>query len=442
MENAQVAARITPLGRRGGATRAWHSAKLAIVLTGRVALILGTAAVAGVSVVATIRSGNDTLAVAAPLGVVGGLLLIIRQTYLVVRQAKWRARRQREAAANAALRIPEDVRSPSDAGVDTIRRVKVKVMHKVSHYQGTMFLRGLTVAVLPPIAVLLAAVPSFAPHDSYVALGTSIAEIVVLLTAFGIVRRSAKPAESWVAARTRTELLRREEYLRLALVGPYLNRPDDAADLIRQRIAELDPNDEASRARVIGMRDDLDGRRWIDQMWTHPYQPLPELRERMRSYLHYRIRKQIVWFELGAAESDGSDRTIMAFTKVSLMVAVGVVAAQVLFRQPWPVDTASAAQVATLLALVLPTVSAFLLAVRQLYAYRALAASYTHMINGLKGERRAVERLLGELDKANADEADIGREFQATVLHTEAFLTDELQRWIMIIDRDQLDLDA
>src|SRR5690606_13335758 len=126
--------------------------------------------------------------------------------------------------------------------------------------------------VLPPMAVLLAAVPDFAPDDPQLALGTAIAEIAVLLTAFFTVKRATKPAEPWLAARIRAELLRREEYLRLALVGPYLARADDAADLVRRRITELDARDEPSRARAIAMSDGPDGPRWIDQLWMQPHQ--------------------------------------------------------------------------------------------------------------------------------------------------------------------------
>ncbi|MBX6749546.1 MAG: hypothetical protein IRY85_07690 [Micromonosporaceae bacterium] len=468
MGTAQDEAATTPGKERSAVARAWTRARPGVILSGRIALMLAVAVAVGVVVIATVASDRgisiagirvpdtlvasvggrdvfvaDILIVVAPLVVASGALVIVRQLYLGFRQLKWRRRRQREAAAIEALQIPQDVPRPTTfSGVDTIHRAKSTVLPTVPDYQGQMFLRGLTVAVLPPMAVLLAAVPDFAPNDARLALGTALAEIAVLVTALIIVQRSTKPAEPWIAARIRTELLRREEYLRLALVGPYLGRVDDA-DLIQRRVTtDLDPPDEPSRARAIAMRDGPDGPRWIDHLWTQPHQPVPDLRQRMRSYLHYRIRKQIVWFELGTDNADTSDRVISRFIKSSLVVGVVVVAVQVLLRHVWSADTTPADQLATLLALVLPTVATFLLALRELYAYRGLAASYHHMIDGLKNEQHAVERLITRLDQANADEAAISREFQAAVLHTEALLTHELERWVMIIDRDQFDLDT
>lgn len=463
MRATQDRAATTPTGGRGDA-EAGRRARSGLILAGRIAVVLATLTAVGAIVacaiavdrgnlpvgtplVGNLRVDNllaDVLVVATPLVAAAGALLIIRQAYLILRHLKWRRRQRREAAAIEALHIPADVPRPIRfSGVDTIHRAKAVVMSTVPDYQGRMFLRGLTVAVLPPLAVLLAAIPDVAPDDERLALGTAIAEIAVLLTAFTIVERSPKPAERWVAARIRTELLRREEYLRLALVGPYVDRADDAADLIERRITtDLDPRDEPSRARAIALRDGPDGPRWIDRLWTQPHQPVPDLRDRMRSYLHYRIRKQIVWFELGTDNADRSDRLISLFIKFSLVVGVAVVAVQILVRHRWPVDPTLAGQVATLLALVLPTVSTFLLALRELYAYRGLAASYRHIINDLRTEQRTLERLITRLDEANADEAAISREFQALVLHTEALLTHELQRWVMIIDRDQFDLDA
>jgi hypothetical protein len=473
MQMAQDEAGTTP--RDGAVARAWNRAKPAIIVSGRIAVILAIVVGVGVVVIATIASDRgvpiagipavedlavrigdrdlrlaghdlrvaDVLVVAAPLVVAGGFLLIVRQLYLVVRQLKWRRRRRREAAEIEALQIPSDVpKQISFSGVDTIHRAKSIVMSTVPDYQGQMFLRGLTVAVLPPLAVLLAAAPDFAPNDPRLALGTALGEVGVLLTAFTIVQRSTKPAEPWVAARIRTELLRREEYLRLALVGPYLARADDAADLIQRRIAELDPHDESSRARAIAMRDGPDGPRWIDHLWTQPHQPVPDLRQRMRSYLHYRIRKQVVWFELGTENAAQSDRRISLFITLSLLVGVVVVAIQVALRYVRFFDATLAVQLATLFALTLPTVATFLLALRELYAFRGLAVSYRHMINELKHEQQTLERLITRLDQPNADEAAIGREFQATVLHTEALLTHELERWVMVIDRDQFDLEA
>src|SRR5690606_24225026 len=108
--------------------------------------------------------------------------------------------------------------------------------------------------------------------------------------------------------------------------------------------------------------DGPDGPRWIDQLWMQPHQPVPDLRHRMLSYLHYRIRKQLVWFELGTDNAGRSERVISRFIKVSLIVGVVVVAVQVVFQRFWSVDTVPATQFATLFALVLPTVATFLLA--------------------------------------------------------------------------------
>jgi hypothetical protein len=305
-----------------------------------------------------------------------------------------------------------------------------------------MYRRGVTVAVLPPLAVLLAALPDVREHDTAWAVGAAVAQVFALITAIALIRKSRNPAQAWVTARTRAEVLRREQYLRLAQVGPYLNLTEvEARSLTAQRLALLDPTSDTPPESLIPARDP-GGERWLDQIWARPpARGLPDLSERARCYLFFRIEKQRSWFERGARESRRSEQRIGRFIGWSLVLAIVIGLAHTFWLAAQPPWLHPDGTLAALLTLVLPPLAAALIALRELYTYRTRAASYIRMRDDLDAERAPLASLIGRIDAAAGDQTTLSREFQRFVLHLEATITVELQAWIMLTERDEFAID-
>src|SRR5262249_8447340 len=81
-------------------------------------------------------------------------------------------------------------------------------------------------AVLPSLAVFLLILQIFFGGAWFLGPAVSVAcilgEILYLSRMLHVALTYAGPTKVWIQARTRAELLRRESFLRLASVGPYL----------------------------------------------------------------------------------------------------------------------------------------------------------------------------------------------------------------------------
>jgi uncharacterized protein DUF4231 len=310
----------------------------------------------------------------------------------------------------------------------------------VPRQQGDMFSRGVKVIILPAIAVLVAALPNLRPAHTWWAVGSAAAELAALLTVVYLVLSTPKPSRLWVQARTRAELLRREQYLRLAHIGPYLNLTDAAAAAITaSRLEALAAGTEPGE--LIPLREPDTGRRWVDLLWKSPPTPVPELAARARSYLHYRIDKQRIWFNLGTKDAARTEKRIGRGVGLSLVLAMAIVFAQLLLRIPDLALEHPYPAVAALFALDLPAITACLIGLRELYAYRGRSASYAQTLETLDAERTELKKLIDTIDAAVEDPDTLSREFQAFALHLEGILSTELTTWIMIVEREKLDFD-
>lgn len=402
----------------------------------------------------------------APLVLGGGLLGLIWFGHPLARDLlrRWRlAWRDREVARSPR---PVGVREPEEfVGVAIIKAAQRAAHRETLPLQGAMYRRGIFVAALPALAVLLAALPELRVGNTPWAVGSAVAQIVALTAAILLVRRHRSPAKAWVAARTRAELLRRELYLRVAQVGPYLGAADEetAFSVTTQRLALLGPDSAMDPALLIAARTlsfepdcrPVAGRRWIDQLLNPapdqplPAQPLPELLARAQCYQYSRIDRQISWFQRHTTQNEKSEeRTgkIIGWSLVAAIVA-GVLHAFRLVAQPGWLDPYSATGI--VLTLVLPPLAAMLIALRELYAFRARAASFRSIRAELEADKPELDRLVERMGAYGSDQEsvpvaelrELSRDFQRLVLHLEAGLTIELQAWIMFTARDEYAVD-
>ena len=379
-----------------------------------------------------------------PTLISGWVLATLPTLYLVIRHVRWRSRREFEAEYKSRLLIPAEVLTPSAFPGVAIIDAAQRVAHAaVPDYQAAMYARGVTVAAMPSVAVLIAALQTTATPGTHLATGLAIANIAVMTTLVALVWRARNPSQPWVHARTRAELLRREQYLCLAQVGPYQNQPADlipATAAVRTMI--ITTAVDQALERLIPLRTDDGDTRWYEQIFTHPHAHLANLEQRTSSYLHYRIAKQVAWFTLATRDNHLAERRTAAITKAALIAAVGATMLQTALHV-----TAGARDISALtatggtLTLVLPPTCAFLLATQELFSYRRLAVAYHQMIQQLDDAKAALGRLIPAISESvQADRATRIRQFQTTVLQAEHLLTQELQQWRMLIHRDEYDL--
>lgn len=114
---------------------------------------------------------------------------------------------------------------------------------------------GFFTALLGPVAVLLLTVQILAfPDASLIAVTLIGLELAALLFALIVGFAHVGPSsDEWMRDRLRAEVLRREQYLVSARVGPYLITPD-LSSVIRQRLQVID-NDITESLDLIPLQD-------------------------------------------------------------------------------------------------------------------------------------------------------------------------------------------
>jgi hypothetical protein len=308
---------------------------------------------------------------------------------------------------------------------------------------------GLMTVLLGPASVLLLAVQIcwFADRVS-VGSALILAEVVALAATLVVgALPTAASHEQWIRARLRAELIRREQFLLLARVGPYLHVEDAAVPTaVERRLRELD-GDELDPMELVPLEDAAHGR-WLDALEDgDPGRPRqaassaddtghPDLRDAMRLYLRDRLRHQRDHFSRRSAEHTRSDhwydfgaKAVLTFALVMAAVHLGMLVTSA-HGAPYVRATVETA------ALVLPSLGAMLVALRSLFAHPHLSRSYAE-------QARALARL--ESDFTDREEAvvrgasveDTRLRFKRLVLRTEERLASELCQWWLIIHPEQ-----
>jgi hypothetical protein len=403
--------------------------------------------------------GSNVLIAAIPVVVACWLLVAIDCGYFMLRAKRWQHRQALEYQALDQLAIPAETKKPvMFAGVASIDEAQHAALSEVADYQGKYFAAGIKVAVLPLLAVLALGLQTLAVNESSsLGIGLAATEAFLLVFLAYIIWARQDPTSEWITSRIRSELFRREQYLRMALVGPYLDLPADEADHRSELRTGLFREGSATELRRLipmatqtaeGTRPIVE--RWIDQLWreheeeSHPW--ADDLKKRMSSYLYYRLEKQLMWFKLGVAANERTERLIALALKAALLAAVVIAGIHTILlsqhvssgqpsrMEPFPVSVA-------LLAFALPPACAVLLAVQELFTYRKLGVSYAQTREELLELRAALQQLIFAATRKDEPKA-LRRGFQALVLHTESVLTQELQRWIMLVSRPEFEVSA
>lgn len=403
------------------------------------ALAAITTAVAAVAAAAFFFP-HPLLLAALPVTLVPWLLFTLDTGYLLGRDLLHRRRRRLSLREREERRPDPQVRRPTDfPGVLELTPALRRALGDPVGLQGRLRSKGVRLAAIPFLAVVMVSVPVvFLPEGGDVAAGFVAAGCAALLAMLTLVWSDRLPTRAWVTSRMRRELFRREMYLVLVQAGPYLYVSDEEARRIRDaRIGTLTCSEGTALLRFAepvehGSRAEL---RWIDALWRAGRgNPDPDLAERMRTYLEYRIRRQILFLELGSKKFERTERAFGTTVKITVLAGftVAVVHGTRLATTPHT-DTAATATLA-LLAATIPALCNGVISLQNLFAPQRLALSYRDTHHELVRHENALCELLAA---SSAPDADV--RFRALALHVEAALGQELLRWRTLIDRPEFD---
>jgi hypothetical protein len=346
------------------------------------------------------------------------------------------------------LSVSEDALEPDRyPGIGPLHEAQSQYAALASDAQGRYFAEGLLASVLAPCALLLLSLQLLIfAHGGQWAIGMILSEIVCLglLTYFALTR--SEPTSEWITNRIRAELLRREQYLAIAGVGPYLvvAQKDVVGECLRRK-GQIEATDSRALALLIPMQD-ADGRTWVEAVREVDIEGRADLVHRMESYLYYRLARQELWF---ANEMRGCERSDDLWSKVLTLAFLGAIVAAAVHVVElrgavweslhseelglWGIVTGT-------FAVLLPPVGTAVIALRGMYDFRGRGRVYMNEKYVLTLHRSALEALLHEarqLDCASGtpEVVVIDGAFRSLAARAEQSLSMEMQQWFLIMER-------
>jgi hypothetical protein len=300
-----------------------------------------------------------------------------------------------------------------------------------SRFQERRWQYALFAVALSPLAALLLTVQSqFFPRGGPLATVLIGAELVALSLALAMgYLRMGQSHRRWIEERLRSEILRRERFLRSARVGPYLG--GDCLDL---------PQRMDDRLRILDndLRDPIEFIQPVDgdQTWLAALEDrndrsgvadVPHLERKIRQYLEERVRDQVRYFtrktELHARKArfyENASKIVLTLGLVLAAVHLGLLTATGT-KEPGGIHL-----VIMLLAQLAPLVGSAFVGVQSVLGSHRLSRSY-------RVHARALERLERNLRHLTASDPRAAFLFQRAVLETEELLAGELRLWWLII---------
>jgi hypothetical protein len=388
-------------------------------------------------------------------------LWLVRSLYLWQRPASYRRRLQRRNAHPAEKLDTQSsgIKKPEQYdGGEILHEAQWTYLGRAVEAQGVYFANGILRAVLPPLALLLLSLQLLAvPGGGNWAIGLILSEVLCL----GILIYSAltirEPTGTWIENRIRTELLRREQYLFLTGVGPYLGSDDSECFRIAlQRRGQIEAADARTLAALVPMQEHS-GSTWLEvlhQKGTGKLQGRSDCVERMESYLYHRVEKQLLWFANELRDCEENERLWSRLLTGALLAAIAVAMVHVLHLHGEHSSTDPTngpghwAIVIGALAIVLPPLSTACLGILAIYNFTGRIRTYGHEKGLLHAHRGRLEALVSKANGLGSEAAgsrELGKidfEFRAAVLRTEDSLSTELEQWMLLMERREPEVAA
>lgn len=412
----------------------------------RIYVIAGVSLALSAWATAAVLSRATALVVSLPIAGTVWLLVVLDNGYLLGRRWAHRRRRRLSRSRRADRAPAPDVRRPIDYPNVLPRPEGDTPVDRQGRFRAT----GIRLAVLPALAVMCLTVQTvFLADGGVLGLGFVLAECLLLVFMVWTVWTSQEPSQPWVTSRIRAELFRREMFLLLAAVGPYLGRTEEEAERIRDArlslLAAAGPAELSAFARLADRGPDGAETHWQDTVWqggeTDVRPTDAEITERMRTYLDYRVKRQTLFFELAAATCERTEERLGRTAKATVLAAVAVAAAYavLLHSRPEGGGPSTASAIIALLAAGLPPLCNMTLAVQNLFASQRLAASYRETLQELLGHEHTLRRLLVRATGPESVGPELDRAFRSLAVRVESSLTEELRRWRIIVAKSEFE---
>jgi SMODS and SLOG-associating 2TM effector domain 1 len=356
--------------------------------------------------------------------------------------------------ASTAPAPSTDLNAAATDPLSLIHREQKRHDAAAEHRQMVRSWWGKRVSVIGPFAVVLLAI--HVVFDSHAwGLALTFVAVLCLLAAVWCWYFSLDFSHHvWIDERLRAELLRREEFLLRARVGPYLNCSEaNLLGTVRGRLHLI-----KDHANPLELTSPSDGQRdWqdaLEECWASGRTDgnLPNWPACIAEYLERRVYDQAKWFRGKIDEHTRKARRFEGWTKVLLLAAFLVALAHFgLVWRGWEVRAGWRDLVfrfVELTAICLPAVAAVFVAWASLSQSEKVAASYSHFLGRLfQCERRlqGLEAHIAQreekttpagLGPSAAPLQEVNRsaqlEFQRTVLSVEQVLSSELRAWWLL----------
>jgi hypothetical protein len=293
---------------------------------------------------------------------------------------------------------------------------------------------GFFTALLGPVAVLLLTVQILAfPDGGPVAITLIAVELASLMIALSFGFFNIGSPDRWMRDRLRAEVLRREKFLVLARVGPYLTE-SDPANAIKRRLVIID-NDKTDPAGLLSVQN-TDGRTWRglleDARASNTKTATPDS-DAFEVFYDQRLLNQKNWYAAKSEHWGKRDELFEDLAKGVLVAALVVAAWHLATLHLGGHGERSVSQLVTeILAIVLPPVGAAASALQSLFEGRRLSRSYGDRVLTLTGLEASLLKLQPQFDAAGCKGEEHEFLFKRLVLRTEETLASELLQWWLL----------
>ena len=287
-------------------------------------------------------------------------------------------------------------------------------------------------AVLIPIAVLLLTIQILAfPQNSPIAIFLIALELIILsLSIFLLFAEIGPNPKGWAEARMRAEIFRREEFLLITRVGPYLNKKtiSDLEAEVNVRLIKIDTPD-TDPMDYVRLQDshDCPDLSWRDSLEDSSPGASPE-QNSIEDYLKGRLQDQQKWFSTTAKKRYEANAWFEHFAR-GVMIAALVLSAMHLIALAG--GSSNLHLPIAILAIILPPISAAIGSLQAFFQYRRISHTYEFYSKALNCCAGAMTKLHEQMHHNKGDQLTL--KFKRLVLRTEELLASELCHWSFFI---------
>ncbi|MFQ5995734.1 MAG: hypothetical protein ACE5K1_11655 [Acidiferrobacterales bacterium] len=305
----------------------------------------------------------------------------------------------------------------------------------LKHYQRRLNLTVFSVA-LGPVAVLLLATQVLVYPEGGVIGSTLIAielAVLTLVLAVGFLQMG-RSHRLWIRERLRAEVLRREEFLLRARVGPYLGTQATAlGERVSERLVTIDSevNDPVA---LLRLQDE--GENWRDALEDAKHNNTlgitPDFADNLQAYLTQRTKRQREWFSENSSALGKHARFYENGARLVVVLAL-IIAALHLGWLNADHDGGFMHTLLIVIAIVAPAIGSAFVGLQSVSGSQRLSRSHAFHAHALERLEKIFRRIQLKLEQSGAADDDLQFQFQRAVLGTEELLSSELYLWWLIM---------